>query len=158
MEVQLDWQHLEQLFDFNLQLDTQSPFSGVVQLEHQNQQDSSPSTAEIDFSLQDGYVNLSRINLTAVQQTLSGEGCFLFAEAPALHLRIQSQDLDVDAVQTLLPTSETESNGFEIDEPPIEINLLLEAKMAHYSGADVKDLRLLVGKEPDCAEITSQTP
>ena len=103
-------------------------------------------------------MTLSRIDLLVAQQSISGVGCFLFSEIPALHASFQSDELDLEAIQALMPESETELVGFENIELPIDLNLLLEVNLARYFGADVKDLNLRVGKQPDCANIASQTP
>jgi hypothetical protein len=158
IKAQVDWNDLDQIFELKLELDTEAPVSGLAQMQHQLGDDGLPSSADIDFSLQDGQVILSRIDLVAAQQDISGAGCFLFTETPALHARFQSDELDLDAIQSLMPESETDSVGFQDNDLPIDLNVLFEVNMARYSGADVKDLSLLVGKEPDCANIASQTP
>ncbi len=98
---------------------------------------------------------LDPVELNLDGQQLAGSGCLNMADDVLLQLHLHAKQLDLDAVQELLP-AEFLSEGTEGDSPelalPLQLGLVLKADQITLAGAEARDVRLLLGREPDCMD------
>jgi hypothetical protein len=102
---------------------------------------------------------LDPVKLSLDGQELLGSGCLSMAGDTLLQLQLRAGQLDLDAVQELLPSElplsvDAEAGSTEFD-LPLELGIALEAAQATMSGVNARDVRLLLGREPDCTATMS---
>ncbi len=96
---------------------------------------------------------LEQVELDLDGQLLVGAGCLETNDPVRLQLQLQAEQLNLDAVQDLLPVqlltggSETEST---LQDLPLQLAIELKATQASAAGAVAKEVRLLLGDKPDC--------
>lgn len=102
------------------------------------------------------------VELNLDGQQLDGTGCFSTTGEPLLQLQLQAKQLDLDALQDLLPASlfpvgpdvdgdEVTLEVSEDSEFPLQLAVALSAAQLSWSGTTASSVRLLIGAEPDCA-------
>lgn len=102
---------------------------------------------------------LEQVELNLDGQELAGSGCLETSDPVLLQLQLHADQLDVDALQELLPanllpeSNETETGSMVL---PLQLAVELKAVQAHISGAVARDVRLLLGSAPDCRVDTDQ--
>lgn len=102
---------------------------------------------ETDFRLHgmQDYLEMDAIRLEAAGQVASGKGCMVWADVPALKLILDSDELDLDKLQTLIPESKGEAVSL-----PVDIEISLSIAKARLEGAEAVDTKVIIGREPTC--------
>jgi len=112
---------------------------------------------------------LAPVTLDFNGQILEGAGCFSMFVEPLLQLQLDTQVLDLDALQVLLPEQlmpaspvgeaglpQTNSSGFT--ELPFELNIRLSVQQLNWSGAIARKVELQLGAKPDCSLTADVIP
>jgi uncharacterized protein involved in outer membrane biogenesis len=113
-----------------------------------------PAGAETRVSLEtrfrrqlDGLL-FQNIHLGPGEQSIVGEGCLFLAKPAALHLLLESEALNLDALLEMLPEAAVGDPGADL---PLELNLRLAAGELTFKGATANGAVVNVGGQPACA-------
>lgn len=101
-----------------------------------------------------GFWMLEPVEFMLEGQVLTGSGCFSMEAKPLLQLKLQSPDLDIDKLRDLLPADLLSANpgspNASVD-LPVDLAVELLAEQASMAGAVAREVRLLLGNQPDCS-------
>lgn len=102
---------------------------------------------ETDFKLHamQDYLEMEAIKLEVAGQAATGKGCVVWADAPALKLILDSDELDLDKLQSLVP--ETKSEGMNL---PVDLEIVFSIAKARFEVAEAVDMKVIIGREPTC--------
>lgn len=96
---------------------------------------------------------LEPVELNLDNQELHGSGCLSTGGETLLQLHLRANQLDLDALQKLLPAEllSQDAGADSVDLAlPLQLAIVLEAAQITLSGAKAREVRLLLGPEPDC--------
>lgn len=96
---------------------------------------------------------LEPVEMLLGAQALAGSGCFSLEPKPRLQLKLQSSVLDLDTLKVLIPddwlTTGPEPSTVDPD-LPVDFAVELVVKQATMAGVVAREVRLLLGGEPNC--------
>ena len=103
---------------------------------------------ETRFRRQRDGLLFQNIHLGPGEQSIDGAGCLLLTKPAALHLLLQSEALDLDALLEMLPEAAGGNGDADL---PLELNLRLTAGKLTFKGATANGAVVNVGGKPVCA-------
>jgi hypothetical protein len=105
--------------------------------------------------MEQGYI-MDEIQLTFGQQAVTGEGCLLTVDDPALHLVLSSEFIDLESLDSLLPDG-SEAPSEAPDDMPIDLNATLNVQELRAAGAIIRNAEFSLGHPIPC-EIPAAPP
>jgi hypothetical protein len=139
------------LFEFSLQT---VPVMNILLASRLVTADGRNLSVSVAAREQAGFWVLEPVELMLEGQLLSGTGCFSMQGKPLLQLQLQSPDLDLDKLQDLLPAdllSASSGSPNASADLPVDLAVELLAEQASMAGAEAREVRLLLGNQPDCS-------
>ncbi|MDZ4730566.1 MAG: hypothetical protein SH820_11560 [Xanthomonadales bacterium] len=147
-------------FSSNIELSAQMTDSMILQARLElRSSDSHLLAARLQAVEEASRWSLQQVNLNLDGQELVGSGCLETSDPVLLQLQLHTNQLDVDALQELLPanllpaSNDKDSASLDL---PLQLAIVLNADQATMSGAIGRDVRLLLGSEPDCSADGNQ--
>lgn len=123
--------------------------TGMVQLKFiPTAQDQALELALAFQPMEQGYT-LDEIQLTFGKQAVTGEGCLLTGDDPALHLTVSSEFIDLESLDSLLPAGSGAPSEASAD-MPIDLNVILNVQELHAAGAIIRDAEFSLGHPIPC--------
>jgi hypothetical protein len=100
-----------------------------------------------DYAVRDGQVDLQGVQLSSGAWLIQGAGC-LFAEPPSIHLRLEAQRVDLEALKKFAELVPSGDGGDEL--PDVQFRLRLDAEEILWGDTRAEQASLTYGDEPDC--------
>jgi len=165
---QITWQGVQELL--NGQLAWEDPALGSGHLTVNLYPATSAGTVELEFApaAQDQALNtrlnfeskkqdifLDELLLSFGDQEVTGRGCLLTAESRALHLSLNSEFIDIEALNSLFPDGSGPGSGMGSDmrdDLPVDLNVKLTIGELHIAGAIVHDAEISLGQPAQCED------
>ena len=138
---------------FRLDLSLSPTPAGIIEAEYYHPQTALPSRIRLRFVQEGDAVGLEFQQLELAGQVITGKGCIGLAEKPVLNLMLESEELDLDKLYSLVPETEGESSELAV-EPAIHI----QVGAARFSGAEATGVDVLIGGAPDCSLLSFPLP
>jgi hypothetical protein len=110
-------------------------------------------TSRLEARNLSGVWVIDPLNIDLNGQELRGEGCLRVAGQSRLQLELFAVQLDVDALSKLLPAVPIGADAADTSAEnslPLQLAVALHTEEAMLGGAIARDVRLLLGQEPDC--------
>jgi hypothetical protein len=171
-EGELSWSSLQQGLEGNLRgrwgefsgeyefsLATSEPLQLQLGLRLESDRTGS-HTADLQAHEESGNWQVDALELKLGEQQVAGKGCLEMLGGTKLHLELFAAQLDLDALQHLLPegmagpAGQTAPNGLSA---PFPLAVELRVDEARMGGAIARDVRLLLGDEPECSSGQDST-
>jgi len=136
---------------------------GMVELEFAPSAHDQELNARLNFESKKQGIFLDEIFLSFGDQAVTGVGCLLTAQSRALHLSLNSEFLDIEALNSLFPDGSGMDSGMGSgpgsgpgsdwrDELPVDFNVKLTIGEMHIAGAIVHQAEINLGHAPQCED------
>jgi len=116
-------------------------------------QDIPPARLRLAYALESAGVGLDGIDLAAEYLSLSGRGCLLSGDRPALHLELSAGAIDVDALPDPGDWGEVGEDGPGREGSPFDLNIRLAVAELRKGDTIARDAVLQIGADPDCRSV-----
>ena len=107
--------------------------------------------ARLNFESKQQGIFLDEILLSFGDQEVTGMGCLLTDESRALHLSLNSEFIDIEALNSLLPDGSGIGSDKQ-DDLPVDLNVELTIGEMHVAGAIVHDAEISLGQVAQCED------
>ena len=145
VKSRLAWQGEQRSVSIDLGIELGDTLTGALTGQFADPAIEGKVQTEFDIHTDQQRVQWNAIRLEVAGQVVQGQGCFMWKEMPDLRLMLESEQLDLDRFQALIP-----EGGGATEELPLDLSISLTVAQARLRGAEAFDSRVLIGSEPVC--------
>ena len=150
LAVQLAHERLQGTVSASLDVAFAEALSGTFDSEFRKKDEAAQASAGFGFSLQEDLIRLDPVTAALDGQALSGQGCIVLGESPALNLSLFADTLDLERLAAWIP--EGPGGAGEIPELPFELALEIDVAQAALPGANAQGVRVVIGRQAVCPD------